>query len=70
MLNKEVLDLILIVGGSYQGKTEYARKNFPNAKYFNNLHTFIKKRMESGKEQDEILEEIRDSISEDEWVVI
>lgn len=62
--------MILIVGGSYQGKTEFARKHFPNAKYFNQLHAFIKKRMENGKEQDEILKEIRESIAEDQWVLI
>lgn len=62
--------MILIVGGSYQGKTEFARKHFPNAKYFNQLHAFIKKRMENGKEQDEILTEILESIAEDQWVLI
>lgn len=62
--------MVLIVGGSYQGKTEFARKNFPNAKYFNQLQAFIKKRMENGKEQEEILAEIRDSIAEGQWVLI
>ncbi|SDB06003.1 adenosylcobinamide kinase /adenosylcobinamide-phosphate guanylyltransferase [Pseudobutyrivibrio sp. YE44] len=62
--------MILIVGGSYQGKTEYARQNFPNAKYFNNLHTFIKKRLEDLKSQDEILAEIKDVISEGQWIII
>lgn len=62
--------MVLIVGGSYQGKTEYARKNFPNAKYFNHLHAFIKKRMENGKNQEEILADIKEAISEGEWVLI
>ena len=62
--------MILVVGGSFQGKTEFARKNFPNAKYFNQLHMFIKKRLEAGKTQDEILDEVRDAVSEGLWVVI
>ncbi len=62
--------MILIVGGSCQGKTDFARKNFPNAKYFNQLHLFIRKRLENGKEQAEILSEIKEEISEGQWVII
>ncbi len=62
--------MILIVGGSCQGKTEYARKNFPNAKYFNQLHLFIRKRLENEKDQTEILKEIKEEIFEGEWVLI
>ncbi|SEA58889.1 adenosylcobinamide kinase /adenosylcobinamide-phosphate guanylyltransferase [Pseudobutyrivibrio sp. ACV-2] len=62
--------MILIVGGSCQGKTDFARKNFPNAKYFNQLHLFIRKRLENGKEQAEILSEIKEEISEGPWVLI
>ncbi len=62
--------MILVVGGSYQGKTEFARVNFPNAKYFNQLHKFIKKRIEDGKNQDEILQEIEDVVLDGQWVVI
>ena len=62
--------MILIVGGSCQGKTDFARKNFPNAKYFNQLHLFIRKRLENGKEQAEILSEIKEEISEGQWVLI
>ncbi len=62
--------MVLIVGGSYQGKTEYARVNFPKAKYFNQLHMFIKKRLEAGKTQDEILKEVQEAVSDGHWVVI
>ena len=53
-----------------QGKTEYARENFPDAKFFNQLHLFIKKRISEGKRNNEILAEIREIISEGEWVLI
>ena len=63
--------MILIVGGSYQGKTDFARKHFPNFKYFDHIHLFIKKRLEAGQSQSEILDEIRDAISDgQQWVVI
>ncbi|MCR5580216.1 MAG: bifunctional adenosylcobinamide kinase/adenosylcobinamide-phosphate guanylyltransferase [Pseudobutyrivibrio sp.] len=62
--------MILVIGGSYQGKTEYATGTFPRAKFFNQLHLFIKKRLEEGKSEEEILTEIHSTISEGEWVVI
>lgn len=64
--------MILIVGGTYQGKTDYARKNYPKAKYFNQLHMFVKHRLEEGKNQDEILSELRAVVlaPEETWVVI
>ena len=62
--------MILVVGGSYQGKTEYARNTFPNAKFFNQTHLFIKKRLSEGKNETEILKEIRDAVKDGLWVVI
>ena len=62
--------MILIIGGSYQGKTEYARENFPKAKFFNQAHLFIRKRLKDGKSQEEILEEIRQATSDGSWVII
>lgn len=62
--------MILIVGGSYQGKTEYATTTFPKAKYFNQAHLFVQKRLEEGKTQEEILSEIRSATSEGQWVII
>ena len=62
--------MILIVGGSYQGKTEYARETFPDARYFNQLHLFIKKRLSEGKKNNEILAEIREVVSDGQWVII
>ena len=62
--------MVLIIGGRYQGKTEFARENYPNAKYFNQLHAFVKKRLVEGKNQEEILEEIHNTISEGQWIVI
>lgn len=62
--------MVLIIGGSYQGKTEYATSTFPEAKYFNQAHLFIKKRLEEGKEQDEILEEIKAATADGQWVII
>ena len=62
--------MILIVGGSYQGKTEYARETFPDARFFNQLHLFIKKRLSEGKKNNEILAEIREVVREGQWVII
>ena len=47
--------MILVVGGSYQGKTEFARGKFGNISYFNQFHLFVKKRLSEGKsEADEV----------------
>ena len=62
--------MVLVIGGSYQGKTEYARENFPEAKYFNQLHLFVKKRLSELKKPYEILEEIREATKEGTWVII
>ncbi len=62
--------MILIIGGSYQGKTEYAREKFPQAKFFNQAHLFIKKRLEEGLDEDSILKEIMSTVSSGQWVII
>lgn len=60
----------LVIGGSYQGKTEYALNTFPKARFFNQVHLFIKKRLSEGKTQEEILTEILETTSEGQWVII
>ena len=62
--------MILIVGGSYQGKTEYAREHFPEARFFNQTHLFIKKRFEDGKKYEEILAELLETTSDGKWIII
>jgi len=62
--------MILVVGGSYQGKTEFARSNFVNAKFFNQTHLFIRKRLEEGRSQSEILEELLEATKDGNWVLI
>ncbi|MBE5911302.1 bifunctional adenosylcobinamide kinase/adenosylcobinamide-phosphate guanylyltransferase [Pseudobutyrivibrio sp.] len=62
--------MILIVGGSYQGKTKFARNNFPECRYFNQLHLFIKKRLQEEKKPIQILTEIKDAIGDGQWVII
>ncbi|QFJ55842.1 bifunctional adenosylcobinamide kinase/adenosylcobinamide-phosphate guanylyltransferase [Pseudobutyrivibrio xylanivorans] len=62
--------MVLVVGGSYQGKTDYASENFSNANCLNHLHLFIKERLEAGKIQQEILEEIRAIVTDGDWVII
>ena len=60
----------LVIGGSYQGKTEYAINTFPNASFFNQAHLFIKKRLSEGRLQAEILAEILETTSDGDWVII
>ena len=60
----------LVIGGSYQGKTEYAINTFPNARFFNQAHLFIKKRLSEGRSQAEILAEILETTSDGDWVII
>ncbi|MCR4694068.1 MAG: bifunctional adenosylcobinamide kinase/adenosylcobinamide-phosphate guanylyltransferase [Pseudobutyrivibrio sp.] len=62
--------MILIVGGSYQGKTKFARDNFGQANYLNQFHLFVKKRMEEGMTEEEILGQIFEMCSEGKWVII
>lgn len=62
--------MILIIGGSYQGKTAYARANFPEYRYLNQIHLFVKKRLDEGKKPDAIMAEILDIIKEGEWAII
>lgn len=62
--------MILIVGGSYQGKTRFARENFPECRYFNQLHLFIKKRLQEERKPYEIMAEIKETIATGDWVVI
>ena len=62
--------MVLVVGGSYQGKTEYATSTFTDSRYFNQAHLFIKKRLEEGKSQEAILSEIGRATSEGNWVII
>ena len=62
--------MVLIIGGSYQGKTEYARNSFSGSKFFNQVHLFIKKRLEEGCSETMILNEIHDAIKDGQWVLI
>lgn len=62
--------MILIVGGSYQGKTEYAKENFPEYEIMDELHLFIKKCLDEGLREDEILGKVRERIMDGDWVII
>ncbi len=62
--------MILVIGGSYQGKTEYALSTFEEARFFNQAHLFIKKRLSEGMTQAAIYDEIKATTSEGQWVII
>ena len=62
--------MVLIIGGSYQGKTEYAYQKFPEARYINQAHLFIKKRLEEGKSGEEILQELLHTTEKGQWIII
>lgn len=62
--------MILVVGGSYQGKTEYALHSFLDARFLNQAHLLIKKRLSEGKSEEDILSEIHSSTAEGNWVII
>lgn len=44
--------MILLIGGSYQGKTEYARENFKEKRILNRFHMIIKEMLENGSKID------------------
>ena len=44
--------MILLIGGSYQGKTEYARENFKEKRILNGFHMIIKEMLENGSKID------------------
>ncbi len=62
--------MILVIGGTYQGKTEFARTEFPEAKFLNQAHLFVKRRIAEGKKKNEIFEEIKAMTAEGQWVII
>ncbi len=62
--------MILVIGGSYQGKTEYALKTFEEARFFNQAHLFIKKRLSEGRNQADIYAELKAITSDGQWVII
>ncbi|MCR4903791.1 MAG: bifunctional adenosylcobinamide kinase/adenosylcobinamide-phosphate guanylyltransferase [Butyrivibrio sp.] len=62
--------MVLIIGGSHQGKTEYAKDNFKDFRILDDLHLYIKKRLSEGIEESEILSEIKDTVREGSWVII
>ncbi|MCR4797340.1 MAG: bifunctional adenosylcobinamide kinase/adenosylcobinamide-phosphate guanylyltransferase [Lachnospiraceae bacterium] len=62
--------MVLIVGGSYQGKIEFAKEYFPGSFVFDKLHLFIKQCLEEDKSEAQILEEIRKRIQTGDWVII
>ena len=62
--------MVLIIGGSYQGKTEYAREHFPEGHFFNQAHLFIKKRLSEGKNEEEIYQELITACGDENGVVI
>ena len=62
--------MVLIVGGSYQGKTDFAKERFSEFSIFDELHLFIKQRLEEKNSEEQILEEIRERIQKGDWVII
>ena len=43
--------MILIIGGAYQGKFEYAKENFKEGhQIINNFHKYVRKTMQQGKD--------------------
>lgn len=44
--------MILLIGGSYQGKTKYARENFKEKRILNRFHMIIKEMLENGSKID------------------
>lgn len=62
--------MILIVGGSYQGKIEYAKQHFSNHNIWNGLHLFVKEKLENNLSEEQILDEIHKKTDEGHWVLI
>ena len=60
--------MIFIVGGAYQGKTEYARLNYgTDYRIINGYHLKVRQQLEQG---DDPLEEVKKILAESEKLVI
>ncbi len=42
--------MIFIIGGAYQGKTAYAKVQFPDAKIVDGYHETVREQLQSGKD--------------------
>ncbi len=62
--------MILIIGGSHQGKTSFAQKNFSDAVLIDELHILIKERLDQGISETDIMSEILEKTRGSNCVVI
>lgn len=60
----------LIVGGSFQGKSNYAEKNYEEKNLWKNFHLYVKEQLSKGKSAEEIGNEIQKRISDNPDLVI
>lgn len=62
--------MILIIGGSHQGKYKYAASQYDEKNIWNEFHLFVKEKLEQGKTPEEIESEVNDRIGLNSKLVI
>lgn len=62
--------MILIIGGSYQNKYEWAKTHYGNREIWNGFHLFVKQSLLEGKTPEEIKTNVQAKIMEDPSLVI
>ena len=62
--------MVLVIGGSNQGKTDFVINKFGKEFIFDELHLFVRKKMDEGYTEEKILEEIREKIKGGSTVLI
>lgn len=61
--------MILIIGGTHQGKSEYAKTTFPKMKYIFNLHEIIREKMQTCENNSQLDKYISDLLQLDDVVI-
>ncbi|MCQ2240054.1 bifunctional adenosylcobinamide kinase/adenosylcobinamide-phosphate guanylyltransferase [Treponema sp.] len=62
--------MILIVGGSHQGKYKYATSHYEEKNIWNEFHLFVKEKLEEGIFPEEIEAEVNKRISSNSKMII
>lgn len=62
--------MILIIGGSYQNKYEWAKAHYGGKEIWNSFHLFVKNSLSQGKTPEEIKTEVQERIKGNPSLII